>query len=237
MKDVMKIVSWNCNGGFRKKYKELFKAYPDADLFMVQECENPDFYNSKEYKALFQRGFHVGTPDYSMKGIGVFAPKGNWLRRTKCKYGNPLHMLGYAFFEVDNIHKMLAVWPHGKYVEEMIDFFHLNESFFTKDLLIMGDTNSCSVFNNHHPKNKNHDVLVELLKDKGLADAYNYCTGEAEGEETVPTFYLQRKKEKPYHLDRCFVAPERILSFKVAENHDYWLTLSDHIPVEITIKN
>lgn len=67
--------------------------------------------------------------------------------------------------------------------------------FFTNDLLIMGDTNSCSVFNNHHPKNKNHDVLVELLKDKGLVDAYNHSTGEAEGEESVPTFYLQRKKK------------------------------------------
>ena len=130
---------------------------------------------------------------------------------------------------------MLAVWPHGKYVEEMIDFFHLNETLFTKDLLIMGDTNSCSVFNNHHPKKKNHDVLVELLQGKGLVDAYNHFTGEAEGEETIPTFYLQRKKEKPYHLDRCFVASERIVSFKVADNHDYWLTLSDHIPVEIVI--
>ena len=146
-------------------------------------------------------------------------------------------MLGYAFFEMDNSYKMLAVWPHGKYVEEMIDFFQLNEALFTKDLLIMGDTNSCSVFNNHHPKSKNHDVLVELLKGKGLVDAYNYYTGDAEGEEVIPTFYLQRKKDKPYHLDRCFVAPERIVSFKVAEDHDYWLSLSDHIPVEIVIQN
>ena len=232
----MKIVSWNCNGGFRKKYMDLFNAYPDADVFMIQECENPDFYNNREFKALFQKGFHVGTPDFWMKGIGVFAPKGNSLRRTKCKYGNPLHMLGYAFFDVDNCYKMLAVWPHGKYVEEMIDFFHLNESLFTNDLLVMGDTNSCSVFNNHHPKNKNHDVLVDLLNQKGLVDAYNYSMGEAEGEETIPTFYLQRKKGKPYHLDRCFIAPDRITSFKVAENHDYWLSLSDHIPVEIVIK-
>lgn len=28
-------------------------------------------------------------------------------------------MLGYAFFEMDNYYKMLAVWSHGKYVEEM----------------------------------------------------------------------------------------------------------------------
>ena len=130
----MKIVSWNCNGGFRKKYNELFDAYPGADLFMVQECENPDFYNSQEYKTLFLKGFHVGTPDYSMKGIGVFSTNGHRLRRTKCKYGHQLHMLGYAFFEVDNLHKILAVWPHGKYVEEMIDFFNLNESLITKDL-------------------------------------------------------------------------------------------------------
>ena len=115
----MKIVSWNCNGGFRKKYNELFDAYPDADLFMVQECENPDFYNSQEYKTLFLKGFHVGTPDYSMKGIGVFSTNGHRLRRTKCKYGHQLHMLGYAFFEVDNLHKILAVWPHGKYVEDL----------------------------------------------------------------------------------------------------------------------
>lgn len=233
----MKIISWNCNGGFRKKYKELLSAYSDADLYMIQECEDPDFYNSREYKALFLNGFYVGTPDYSMKGIGVLAPKGKRLRRIKCKYGNPLHMRGYAFFEADNIYKMLAVWPHGNYVEELIDFFHLNESLFTNDLLIMGDTNSCSVFNNHHPKNKNHNVLVELLNNKGLVDAYNYCTGEAEGEETIPTFYLQRKKEKPYHIDRCFVAPERIISFKVAENKDYWLSLSDHIPIEIMIND
>ena len=79
--------------------------------------------------------------------------------------------------------------------------------------------------------------MVELLKEKGLVDAYNYSTGEAEGEEVISTFYLQRKTEKPYHLDRCFVAPERIVSFKVADNHDYWLILSDHIPVEIEIKN
>lgn len=233
----MKIVSWNCNGGFRKKYTELFNAYPDADLFMVQECENPDFYDSQEYKALFLNGFHVGTPDCPMKGIGIFAPKGNSLRRTKCQYGNSSHMLGYAFFEVDKIYKMLAVWPHGKYVEEMIDFSRLNEALFTKDLLIMGDTNSCSVFNKHHPKNKNHDVLVALLSDNGLVDAYNYCTGEPEGNESTPTFYLQRKKEKPYHLDRCFIASERIISFKVAKNHDNWLRLSDHIPIEVEIKN
>lgn len=231
----MKIVTWNCNGSFRKKYEALFSAYPDADLFIVQECENPDFYNSKAYKEIYATGFHSGTPDYYMKGIGVFSPKGLHLRRVKCKYGNAMMMLGYAPFEVNNSISILAVWPHGKYVEEMIDFIGLNDSLIKENLIIVGDTNSCSVFNYHHPKDKNHDVLVEMLAKKGLADAYNHVTGEEEGKETISTFYLHRHKDKPYHLDRFFIAPNRIRSLHVAEDLDYWLSLSDHIPVVIEI--
>lgn len=230
----MKIISWNCNGAFRRKYNELFKAYPDADLFIVQECESPDFYNSLEYKTIYQQGFHAGTPDYYTKGIGVFSPHKLWLRRTKCKYANFLMMMSYAPFEVAN-KKILAVWPHGKYVEEMIDFLRLNDEIITDEFLIIGDTNSSSVFNTHHPRGKNHDILVEMLKQKGLVDAYNYITGEDEGKESQQTFYLHRYPSMPYHLDRAFVAPERIKSFSVAEDRDFWLTLSDHIPIEIEI--
>jgi len=232
---TMKIVSWNCNGAFRKKYKELFRAYPDADVFIVQECEDPNFYNNAEYKAIFQMGFHAGTADFFMKGIGVFSLKNLWLRRTKCKYSNPLMMMGYAPFEVANRVKILAVWPHGKYVEEMIDFIALNDDMIANDLLIIGDMNSNSVFNRQHPKGKTHDAMVEMLRQKGLADAYNYTTGEQEGKETIPTFYLQRHLNKPYHLDRAFAAPQHIKSFNIAADHDYWLTLSDHIPIEIDI--
>lgn len=231
----MKIVSWNCNGAFRRKYKELFNAFPDADVFVVQECENPAFYNDTEYRAIFQTGFHAGTPDYYTKGIGVFSRKMLWVRRTKCKYADTVMMMGYAPFEVGGKTNILAVWPHGKYVEEMIDFLKLNEGILTNDMLIIGDTNSNTVFNNHHPVGKNHDVLVELLNEKGLDDAYNYMTGEKEGEETVPTFYIYRYLSQPFHLDRAFTSAARLKRFAVASDRDYWLTLSDHIPIEAEI--
>ena len=35
----MKIISWNCNGKFREKFSAILEE--DADIYVIQECENP----------------------------------------------------------------------------------------------------------------------------------------------------------------------------------------------------
>ena len=37
----MKIVSWNCRGGFRNKFKYLLDQ--DVDIYIIQEYKNPQY--------------------------------------------------------------------------------------------------------------------------------------------------------------------------------------------------
>jgi len=44
----MRIITWNCNGAFRKKFEPLMAF--KADIIIVQECENPLDSGDNHYK-------------------------------------------------------------------------------------------------------------------------------------------------------------------------------------------
>lgn len=46
----MRIITWNCNGAFRKKYEHLI-PYND-DLLIIQKCENPEYIQDLKFKNL-----------------------------------------------------------------------------------------------------------------------------------------------------------------------------------------
>jgi exonuclease III len=64
----MKIISWNWNGAFRRKYNYLERFY--ADILLIQECENPALSNNTEYKSWAKNHLWVGNNKNS--GLGVF---------------------------------------------------------------------------------------------------------------------------------------------------------------------
>ena len=63
----MRIVSWNCNGKFREnsKIKEL-----DADIYVIQECENPQCYAGTAYSGFAKN--YIWNGENKNKGLGIF---------------------------------------------------------------------------------------------------------------------------------------------------------------------
>jgi exonuclease III len=63
----MKIVSWNCNGALRKKLHALRGL--DADVYIVQECEDPSKTTDSEYAEWASNSLWTGNN--KNKGLGV----------------------------------------------------------------------------------------------------------------------------------------------------------------------
>src|SRR5690349_22901083 len=63
----MKLITWNCQGAFRKKEQLIQKLLPD--ILIVQECEHPDrlVFNSRQPKDFLWFG------ENQHKGLGIFS--------------------------------------------------------------------------------------------------------------------------------------------------------------------
>lgn len=64
----MKIITWNCNGGFHNKFIEIAKL--EAHIYVSQECEKP-MHSKGEYKKWAENYLWVGKGKH--KGLDIFA--------------------------------------------------------------------------------------------------------------------------------------------------------------------
>lgn len=230
----MRVVTWNCNGAFRKKFSFLNEL--EADICIIQECENPDLTNSADYRSWCQNYLWHG--DDKNKGIGIFARVG--IELQELKWSTLYEDKSVKYFlpcRVNNSFNLLAVWTHQNnsptfgYIGQFWKYMQVNSKNFD-DILIAGDFNS-NVIWDKPGRWWNHSDVVQELKELGIESLYHLQQGEEPGKETFPTFFLQRKLEKPYHIDYVF-ASEKFRSngwtLKVVEVKK-WLEISDHLPL------
>ncbi len=71
-----------------------------------------------------------------------------------------------------------------------------------------------------------------------LGDFNSNVRWDKPGNESRPTFFLQRNREKAYHIDYIFTSsdfPEKC-DLKIGQ-HDEWISISVHVPLTLSINN
>ena len=233
----MKIINWNCNGAFRKKFESLDSM--DADVLVIQECENPAESKDKKYKDWASNCLWIG--DSKNKGLGIFAKDSidikplDW---SSLYQGHKIkHFLPCLLNEEI---QLLAVWNHHNnspnfgYIGQLWKYLQVNKQNFTEPFII-GDFNSNAIWDEWDRWWNHTDVVNELL-EKEIESLYHTIFNEEQGKETSPTFYLQRNPLKSYHIDYCFAHSKyssKIKSF-IIEPFENWNHLSDHCPIIIS---
>lgn len=230
----MRIVSWNCNGALRKKRHLLDDLR--ADILVVQECENPAQHQDAHYK--HWAGNYLWTGDNKNKGLGVFAKSEVQLEPLDLEAGRLQLFLPCRVGEIT----LLAVWtkeagsPTFKYIGQLYKWLQLHKAQIAKHrAIVIGDLNSNTCWD-AWDRWWNHSDVVKELADIGLHSLYHAQTGQSQGSEAKPTFFLHRNLEKPYHIDYAFLSEMLKASAQLTIGAtEHWLEYSDHLPLIVDI--
>jgi exonuclease III len=232
----MKILTWNCNGAFRRKYKAIEKL--GADILVIQECEDPLRTTDENYKAWAKN--YLWTGENKNRGLGVFVNEGIMISDLKWETDILKYFLSCR---INDNFDLVAVWTTRnnsvtyRYIGQLWKYLQINKAKMT-ECIIIGDFNSNKIWD-ERKRTCNHSHVVSELSDIGISSLYHDYYNCNQGQEIHPTFYLQRKINKPYHIDYIFATAElvdKITNFEIG-SRDEWLLISDHLPVLCDIIN
>ena len=203
-----------------------------ADVYVVQECEDPDQVKDAAYQAWCANHLWTGTSKH--KGLGVFSSSELTLQAVPMDL-SPLEL--FLPCVVDGDWPLLATWtkqtnsPNFQYIGQLWKFLQRHRDFLRHPgAMLVGDLNS-NVIWDKRARWWNHSDVVRELEDLGLQSCYHRHFSERQGQELQPTFYLHGKPEKPYHIDYGFAGPQWAVQHVEVGAVADWLEESDHMPM------
>jgi exonuclease III len=230
----MKLATWNCAMGLKKKHQKLLTL--GADLMVLQECSRPDIEQLSRTSEWSSSWFGKNQN----KGLGVLA-KAPWVIREaqalKPQWAGKLVIDGPASIELFPVWACKGNSPAEEYIGQIHLLFDIIEqpplSPFT---IVAGDFNSNSRWDGDYGT-RNHSAAVERFRKLGMESAYHVFFGIPQGAESNPTHWNMKKKDAPYHVDYAFLSRPLLSKLRnvVVGRCDDWLSLSDHAPVLVEL--
>lgn len=226
---------------FRKKAAAILGHIPD--VLVVPECEHPSKLVFTDDVQGYTDALWIGSNEN--KGLGVFSYGSFRLKKIRIhnpdlKWIVPVRVSGGS---VD--FTLFAIWannpadPDGTYVEQVWKAIHRYDKHITRrNTVLAGDFNSNTIWDRKY-RTGNHSHVVEKLAKKKIESVYHLHHGQRHGAEMHPTQYMYRHKDKPYHLDYCFVSKDladKIQSVEIG-SFDRWCGMSDHMPLIVNFED
>jgi exodeoxyribonuclease-3 len=234
----MKIITWNCAMAFRKKAGLILAHNPD--ILIIPECEHPDKLTGVLSTSNLSGILWFGNNNN--KGLAIISF--NDFKLTVAGNHNQAlkTIVPIVVSKNEFVFNLFAIWAFnpldkdGHYVTQVWKAIHYYEHLLMGiNNILIGDFNSNTIWDKKYRKG-NHSHVVKYLEDKSIFSAYHLHHNQIQGSEAHPTFYLYRHRNKPYHLDYCFVSVGMAKQLKAVEvgAYDFWTRYSDHVPVIVT---
>ena len=233
----MRLITWNCQGAFRKK-ADLILTY-NPDILVVQECEHPDkymynktnkkpdsqcWYGDNRHKGICIHSFN----DYKYELLPDFNPK--------FRYILPLRVTGPR-----KTFTLFAIWAmsnkenyEARYIGQVWLAINYYAELLRDATILIGDFNSNKIWD-YKARVGDHSDVVNKLAENNIQSIYHRHFGMEQGKEIHPTFFLQRKLNKPYHIDYCFASIDILGKVQNVEigTFERYSAFSDHVPLII----
>ena len=236
----MKVITWNCNMAFRKKYTNILSYKPD--LLIVPECENPENFKDVFYSDV------VWIGDNNKKGLSVFSFSNIKLSLHKSYCKEFKYILPIEVIENNKkVMNLIAVWaqndqedPKRRYIGNVWCALKYYEDLFKEPIIIAGDFNWNVIWDSdRYPLYGTLTDVINLLKQNDIHSIYHsvpdavFGINTTFGYEKEPTLFLLKKKEKAYHIDYIFTSQSFINNIESCFIGKYkdWIALSDYMPI------
>lgn len=231
----LRLVVWNCADGFARKARVIQALQPD--LAIIAECR---YTALMEIESGFDPSRICWIGQANKRGLAIIGREEWRLEAVSLELGDQWFLPVIARHQSLEL-RLLGVWvkPAEDYLAPTLRSLDRCSSFLSLSngpAIVADDFNHNVMLDRATAKRRFSDIVTRLAS-LNLVSAWYTFHKEAHGQESVPTFYFQRRADKTYHIDYTFLPNEQSCKLARVELGSYSQRVetgwSDHVPLMV----